>query len=157
MAGLTWTRQPGMRILFHPSEKVTFGVLGRTGRSVHGRFRGRIELGAARRLSSLQGTQLDAGSNLGACSNNTAVTYSVLLVHGQAIWPSPPLLPISSPKSPSTPIRGSTSKSAALRARFKIVNPALLSHCTSPPAAQDFCSARNLKCCQGFRLITTNF
>ncbi len=26
MAGLTWTRQPGMRVLFHPSEKVTFGI-----------------------------------------------------------------------------------------------------------------------------------
>ena len=25
IAGLTWTRQPGMRLLYHPSDKVTFG------------------------------------------------------------------------------------------------------------------------------------
>ncbi len=25
MAGLTWTRQPGVRVLFHPNDKVTFG------------------------------------------------------------------------------------------------------------------------------------
>ena len=25
IAGLTWTRQPGMRVLFHPNNKVTFG------------------------------------------------------------------------------------------------------------------------------------
>ena len=25
MAGLTWTRQPGLRVLFHPNKKVTFG------------------------------------------------------------------------------------------------------------------------------------
>src|SRR6201999_2420019 len=26
IAGLTWSRQPGIRFLYHPNEKVTFGI-----------------------------------------------------------------------------------------------------------------------------------
>ena len=33
MAGLTWTRQPGMRVLFHPNDKADLRILGRESRT----------------------------------------------------------------------------------------------------------------------------
>ena len=41
VAGLTWTRQPGVRVLYHPNSKVTFGLGGAT-RSVQRRFSRRL-------------------------------------------------------------------------------------------------------------------
>ena len=72
MAGLTWTRQPGMRVLFHPNRQGNVRLLGRAARPIHRWFRGRRHRRAACRSSGSQGTQLDAGLNLGACTNNTA-------------------------------------------------------------------------------------
>src|SRR5665213_2345170 len=59
VAGLTWTRQPGVRVLYHPSDKVTFGFSAEQpdqyiGGSAGG---GSIVLPAA--LAGLANTQLD--------------------------------------------------------------------------------------------------
>ena len=42
MAGLTWTRQPGMRVLYHAGDKVTFGFSAENPRPVHWWFRRRF-------------------------------------------------------------------------------------------------------------------
>ena len=47
MAGLTWTRQPGMRVLYSPQQEGDFRLLRRTTRSVHRRFGGRLRHYAA--------------------------------------------------------------------------------------------------------------
>ena len=41
MAGLTWTRQPGMRVLYHPNDKVTLGVSFENPNQYDRRFGGR--------------------------------------------------------------------------------------------------------------------
>jgi hypothetical protein len=62
MAGLTWTRQPGVRVLYHPSNKVTFGFSAENPDQYIGGSAGGsgIQLPAA--LASLSGSQLDAAN-----------------------------------------------------------------------------------------------
>ncbi len=52
MAGLTWTRQPGMRVLYHAGDKVTFGFSAREPRPVHWWFRRRFHHRPAGRLTA---------------------------------------------------------------------------------------------------------
>ena len=66
MAGLTWTRQPGMRVLVHPSDKVTFGLSVENPNQYIGGSGGlsatAITLPSA--LSSLAGGQFDNATNV---------------------------------------------------------------------------------------------
>ena len=68
IAGLTWTRQPGMRVLIHPSNHVTFGVsVEQPDQYIGGSAGGSgITLPAASSLSALARTQLDNGQNISA-------------------------------------------------------------------------------------------
>ena len=61
MAGLTWTRQPGARILYHPSDKVTMGVSFENPNQYIGGSAGGsgITLPAAASLAATAGSQLD--------------------------------------------------------------------------------------------------
>jgi hypothetical protein len=77
IAGQTWTRQPGMRVLLHPTEKVTFGLSFENpdqyiGGSAGG---GVITLPAA--LSALGGTQPDNAANISTGTNTTLSTPTV--------------------------------------------------------------------------------
>jgi hypothetical protein len=68
MAGLTWSRQPGIRVLYHPNAKVTAGIslenpdqyLGGSG----GLSSTAVTLPAAAALSGLGGTQIDNATNV---------------------------------------------------------------------------------------------
>jgi hypothetical protein len=68
MAGLTWSRQPGVRILYHVNSKVTAGVsvenpdqyIGGSG----GLNAAVVALPAASALSGLGGTQVDSSTNV---------------------------------------------------------------------------------------------
>jgi len=66
MAGLTWTRQPGMRVIVHPSDKVTFGLSFENPNQYIGGSGGlsatAITLPSA--LSSLPGVEFDNASNV---------------------------------------------------------------------------------------------
>ena len=62
MAGLTWTRQPGMRILYHPTDKVTFGFSAENPDQYIGGSGGGSGIVLPAALSALSGTQLDAAS-----------------------------------------------------------------------------------------------
>lgn len=64
MAGLTWTRQPGMRILFHPNKKVTFGFSAEQADQYIGGSAGGSGITLPSALSGLAGTQLDNGQNI---------------------------------------------------------------------------------------------
>ncbi len=72
MAGLTWTRQPGMRVLIHPNKTLTFGISVEQPDQYMGGSAGGSSSVLPVNLLGLVGTQLDAGLNLGACTNNTA-------------------------------------------------------------------------------------
>ncbi len=62
MAGLTWTRQPGMRVLFHPNNKVTFGFSAEQPDQYIGGSAGGSPITLPSGLTSLSGSQLDAGN-----------------------------------------------------------------------------------------------
>ena len=74
MAGLTWTRQPGLRVLFHPSDKVTFGFSAGEPGSIYRRF-GAADPASRFRPPSrgLASTQLDNAPNIGTASTVLAV------------------------------------------------------------------------------------
>jgi len=76
MAGLTWTRQPGMRVLIHPTNKVTFGFSAEQPDQYIGGSAGGSGITLPSSLSALAGTQLDNGQNisLGGFQSQPAVT-----------------------------------------------------------------------------------
>jgi hypothetical protein len=59
MAGLTWTRQPGMRILYHPTEKVTLGLSAENPDQYMGGSGGSGSTVLPAALTGLANTQLD--------------------------------------------------------------------------------------------------
>jgi hypothetical protein len=65
MAGLTWTRQAGLRVLFHPSHKATLGLSFENPSQYMGGSSGggQVVLPSAAALNGLGGTQLDNASN----------------------------------------------------------------------------------------------
>jgi hypothetical protein len=62
MAGLTWTRQPGMRVLYHPNSKVTMGLSFENPDQYIGGSAGGSGITLPTALTSLGGTQLDGGA-----------------------------------------------------------------------------------------------
>jgi hypothetical protein len=66
IAGLTWTRQPGMRVLFHPSNKVTFGLSAEQGDQYMGGSGGGGQVVLPTALAGLVATQLDNGAGFNA-------------------------------------------------------------------------------------------
>ena len=55
MAGLTWTRQPGVRVLYHPSDDSHPGSVAGESGSVHGRIVRRIDHGTTGRVDRPRG------------------------------------------------------------------------------------------------------
>lgn len=69
MAGLTWTRQPGMRVLYHPSEKVTLGLSLENPDQYIGGSAGGSTVVLPSALTGLAGSQLDNQTNQQAIPN----------------------------------------------------------------------------------------
>jgi hypothetical protein len=158
MAGLTWTRQPGMRVLFHPNEKVTFGVSAEQPDQYMGGSAGGSTAVLPAAYLSLQGTQLDSGLNLGACSNNTALTGTAVSYSctGQSFLAQPTVTPDIIAKLAFDPNAKFHFELGGIESAFKTVNPALLSqHFTASGAGLLF--GANAEVMPGIRLITTNF
>jgi hypothetical protein len=65
MAGLTWSRQPGARILWHPSDKLTFGFSVEQPDQYAGGSGGEGGITLPTALAGLVPTQLDQGTNIG--------------------------------------------------------------------------------------------
>jgi hypothetical protein len=69
VVGLTWTRQPGFRFLYHPSDKVTFGVALENPDGYVGGSGGEAVITPPTALASLLGTQLDNATSVQATPN----------------------------------------------------------------------------------------
>ena len=64
VAGLTWTRQPGMRVLIHPNKKVTFGFSVEQPDQYIGGSAGGSGITLPSGLTALGGSQLDNSQNI---------------------------------------------------------------------------------------------
>jgi hypothetical protein len=69
MAGLTWTRQPGVRFLYHPSDKLTMGVSFENPDQYMGGSAGGSSTVLPAALTGLAGTQLDNQTNVQTIPN----------------------------------------------------------------------------------------
>jgi hypothetical protein len=163
MAGLTWTRQPGMRVLYHPNEHVTFGFSAEQPDQYMGGSAGGGTAVLPAALLGLEGSQLDAGLNLGACSNNTAVSGTALSFSctGQTYLAQPTVTPDFIAKVAIDYSRVHF-EVAGIESNFKTTNlaavgtiPAFNQHYTTTGGGLQF--GANLALLKNFRLITTNF
>jgi hypothetical protein len=64
IAGLTWTRQPGLRVLYHPNKKVTFGFAAEQPDQYIGGSAGGSGITLPAALTGLANSQLDAAGNI---------------------------------------------------------------------------------------------
>ena len=137
MAGLTWTRQTGYRMLYHPSNTVTFGFSAENPDQYIGGYAGGSAITLPTNLSSLSGTELDQG--------NLPFT-------------APVLTPDFIAKVAFDPSARFHAEVGGVERNFRIVNP------NNVPAAQASTKSgagvllgMNAEIFKNFRLITTNY
>jgi hypothetical protein len=158
VGGLTWTRQPGMRVLFHPNDKLTFGFSAEQADQYIGGSAGGSTSTLPIGFAGLQGVQLDAGLNLGACANNTAastnaITYSCT---GQSYLAQPTVTPDFIAKVAFDPSSRVHIDLAGIERNFKTVNPSLLSqHFTTHGFGGEL--GINVEVLKGLRFINTDY
>ncbi|HXA65230.1 MAG TPA: hypothetical protein VNV82_08765 [Bryobacteraceae bacterium] len=141
MAGLTWTRQPGMRVLFHPSEKVTFGVSAENPDQYAGGSAGGSGITLPAALVGLANTQLDIAQNVSA---------------GQNILTQPTVAPDIIAKLALDPSSRFHFEVGGIERNFKTVNPSLLSqHFTATGGG--LLVGLNAEVVKNLRLISTNY
>jgi hypothetical protein len=159
VAGLTWSRQPGVRILFHPNSKVTFGVSAEQPDQYMGGSAGGSTTVLPAALLGLQGLQLDAGLNLGGCANNTAVTGTAVSYSctGQSYLAQPTVMPDIIAKLAFDPSSRFHFEVGGVVSEFKTTNVAapFTNHYTATGGGLLF--GANLGLTNNIRLITTNF
>lgn len=139
MVGLTWTRQPGMRILFHPTDTVTFGLSAEQPDQYIGGSGGGSTVVLPAAYTALSGTQLDA-------ANETLA--------------APSLTPDFIGKLAFDPVARFHGEVAGIVSTDKIINPnspGLTLGQTSTKTAGGIQVGLNGEIFKGFRLITTNF
>jgi hypothetical protein len=147
MAGLTWTRQPGMRVLFHPNSKATFGVSFENPDQYIGGSAGGSGITLPSNLTALAGTQLDNAPNISGGTNTVLATPTV---HPDIIA-----------KVAFDPSSRFHFEVAGIERTFKIWNPNVA---PALGAGQHFTKAGggvqvgiNAEVAKGFRLISTNY
>jgi hypothetical protein len=143
MAGLTWTRQPGMRVLFHPNDKVTFGFSAENPDQYIGGSAGGSVITLPTAFSNLAGTQLDNAQNIGA---------------GNTVLAAPTLHPDFIAKIAFDPSSRFHAEVTGIERTFKTINPNNLS------VGQYFTKAGggvqvglNGEIIKNLRLISTNY
>jgi hypothetical protein len=139
MAGLTWTRQPGVRVLFHAGDTVTFGFSAESGDQYLGGSGGGSTGVLPAAYTALSGTQLDA--------NNFSNPYA-----------GPQLTPDFIAKIAIDPSSRFHAEVGGIVSSFKIIDTAnlALGH-TNSKAGGGILVGLNGEIFKGFRLITTNF
>jgi hypothetical protein len=139
MAGLTWTRQPGVRVLYHPNSKVVFGFSAENPDQYIGGSAGGSGITLPAALTGLSGTQLDAGN---------------------IVLSAPTLVPDFIAKLAFDPSSKFHFEVGGLDRTFKIWNPntgsALGAGQYSTKAAGGILVGLNVEIFKNFRLITTN-
>lgn len=141
VAGLTWTRQPGMRVLYHPSSTVTFGVSFENPDQYAGGSAGGSTITYPAAFASYANAQLDIAQGSAA---------------GLNILNQPTVHPDIIAKLALDPSSRFHFEVGGLARSFRTVNPALLSqHFTSTGGG--FIVGANAEVIKNFRLISTNY
>ena len=133
--GLPWTRQPGMRLLYHPSNKATFGLSLENPNQYIGGSGGGGKVALPTAFSGFAGTQLDDTSTMYLSTPN---------VHPDII--------AKAAFDPSSKVHF---EFAGLERTFKVINPTTL--VTSTKAGGGGAFNANFELFKGFRLVTNNF
>ncbi len=159
MAGLTWTRQPGMRVLYHPNDKVTFGFSAEQPDQYMGGSAGGSTSVLPAALLGLQGTQLDSGLNLGACTNNTAATATAVSYGctGQGYLAQPTVTPDFIAKIAFDPNSRVHVEVGGINSNFKITNVVAPFTQKYTKSGGGVLAGANVEVVKNLRLITTNF
>ncbi len=138
MAGLTWTRQPGMRVLYHPSEQVTIGFSAENPDQYMGGSGGGSSIVLPAALTGLANVQLD-----------NQVTQQVPNVNPDFIV-----------KVAFDPISRVHFEVAGIERTFKLWNTATVSPTSgqySTKAGAGVAFNANFEVVKNFRLITNNY
>jgi hypothetical protein len=139
MAGLTWTRQPGFRVLYHAGDKLTFGLSAEEPDQYLGGSGGGSAAVLPAAYTGLSGTQLD--------QNNFANPYA-----------GPQLTPDFIGKIAADPSSRFHVEVAGVVSTFKILNIANIpAGQTNTKAGGGIQVGLNGEIFPGFRLISTNF
>jgi hypothetical protein len=139
MAGLTWTRQPGMRVLYHAGNAVTFGLSAEEPDQYMGGSGGGSAIVLPAGLTGLSGTQLD--------NNNFTNPYQ-----------GPQLTPDFIGKIAIDPSARFHAEVAGIVSTFKILNTTNIAlGQTSTKAGGGIQVGINGEIFKGLRLFTTNF
>jgi hypothetical protein len=139
MAGLTWTRQPGFRVVYHAGEKLAFGLAAEEPDQYIGGSSGGSSIVLPAAYTALSGTQLDGG--------NFTNPYA-----------GPQLTPDIIAKIAIDPSSRFHAEVAGVLSTFKIINPANLTlQQTNTMTGGGIQAGFNVEVLPGFRLITTNF
>jgi hypothetical protein len=137
MAGLTWTRQPGFRVLYHAGDTVTFGFAAENPDQYIGGSGGGSSVVLPSAYSALSGTQLD-GANL--------------------VNAAPQLTPDFIAKIAFDPVSRFHAEVAGIVSTFKTINTANLAlGITNTKEGAGIQAGFNAEIFKGFRLISTNF
>jgi hypothetical protein len=139
MAGLTWSREPGFRVLYHFGDKVTWGLSAEEPDQYIGGSSGGSGIVLPAAYTSLAGTQLDNG------------TYS-------NPYAGPQLTPDFISKIAFDPSSRFHAEVGGIVSTTKIINIVNLPQGqTNTKAAGGVLLGMNAEIFKGFRLITTNF
>jgi hypothetical protein len=137
MAGLTWTRQPGLRLVYHPTDSIAVGLAAENPNQYTGGSGGGSSITApsAASLSGLPGTQFD----------NTTPT----------VLTTPNLIPDFIGKIAFDPTARIHFEVAGLARAFKDWNSATNQHFTKPGFGGSFNG--NFEVVKNFRVVTNNY
>jgi hypothetical protein len=135
IVGLTWTRQPGMRFLYHPSNKVTMGLSLENPNQYAGGYGGATTIVTPAALTALTTNQIDTG--------------------GASYLSTPNVHPDIIAKIAFDPSSKAHIEFAGIDRTFRVVNPNTLQ--TFAKAGVGGSVNANFELFKGFRLITNNY
>lgn len=146
MAGLTWTRQPGFRVLYHAGDKVTLGLSAENPDQYIGGSGGAGTPTLPAAYTGLASTQLDNAPNISTSGQGSTV-LAVPTVHPDFI--------VKLAIDPSSRFHAEV---AGIERTFKILNTANIAlGQTNTKAGGGVQVGLNGEIFKGFRLITTNY
>jgi hypothetical protein len=141
MAGLTWTRQPGVRFLYHPSDKVTFGFSAENPDQYVGGSAGGSGITLPAAYSALAGSQLDNAQNISL---------------GNSVLTAPTVHPDFIAKVAFDPSSKFHFEIAGIERTFRVVNPAALGQ-KSTKGGGGLQFGGNVELVKNFRFVSTNY
>jgi hypothetical protein len=144
LAGLTWTRQPGMRIIYHPNDKIAFGFSAEQPDQYAGGSAGGSAITFPSTFSAYSNAQLDVAQNVSS---------------GQNLFNQPSVTPDFIAKVAFDPNSRVHIDLAGIERNFKVANPTSVStygqHFSTQGAGGEL--GVNVELIKGLRLINTDY